>query len=66
MSHVITVLTSVLPVVLLFYMKAAASVYQERLHQCCQAGVETDRIKLMPAVSSHFPPAEIVLLLSLR
>ena len=62
----LTALTSVLPVVVLLYVRAAAAVYQERLHQCWQAGVETDHIELLPAVSSHFPPVEIVLLLTLR
>ena len=41
-SHVIAVLTSVLPVVLLLYVKADVAVYHERLHQCWQARVVTD------------------------
>ena len=65
-SPVLTVLTSVLPVVVLLYVRSVAAVYQERLHQCWQAGVETDHIELLPAVFSHFSPVEIVLLLSLR
>ena len=45
--HVLTELTSVLPVVVLLYVRAtAAAVYQERLHQYWQAGVETDHIQL--------------------
>ena len=47
--HVLTELTSVLPVVVLLYVRAASAVYQERLHQCWQAGVETDHIELLPS-----------------
>ena len=47
-SPVLNELTSVLLVVILLYVRAAAAVYQERLHQCWQAGVEveTDHIEL--------------------